>query len=84
MSNIRKFGSKNMTEMTVGTKKVLFSYKTPVVIFDGENHFVTSERFSTTTTRQINFYLREVQASEVSTLSPDLFQKLGKKLGLIS
>jgi hypothetical protein len=81
---IRKFGSKNMTEMTVGAKKVLFSYKTPVVIFDGENYFVTGERFSTTTTRQINFYLREVQASEVSTLSPDLFLKLGKKLGLIA
>lgn len=73
-----------MVEETIGDKKVLFSYKTPVVIFDGEHYFTTNEYFSTTTTRQINFYLREVQAKSVSKLAPDLFHKLGKKLGLFA
>lgn len=80
--SIRKFGSKQMHEVTVGKAKVLYSYQEPVVIFDGEHYFTTTEHFSTTTTRQINFYFREVQASSVSRLDPDLFNKLGRRLNL--
>ena len=78
----QRFGSKNMREHVVGSTKVMYSYTTPVVIFDGEHYFVTTEHFSSTTTKQINFYLRDEQASSVSRLDPDLFRKLGRKLNL--
>lgn len=71
-----------MHEVSVGNTKVLYSYNTPVVIFDGEHFFTITVRFSTTTTRQINFYLKEQNASEVNRLEPMLFDKLGKKLNL--
>lgn len=83
MSTIRKFGSKNMVEMTLGNKKVLFSYQTPVVVFDGENYFITTEKFSTTTTRQINFYMREVGGRNPNYLQQDLLERLAKSLHLI-
>lgn len=60
---IRKFGDKNMTEMTIGKKRVLFSYTTPVVVFDGVDYFVTTKKFSRTTSRHINFYLNEEAAT---------------------
>lgn len=83
MSTIRKFGAKNMVEMSVGNKKVLFSYDTPVVVFDGENYFITASKFSTTTSRQINFYMREVGGYNPNYLQQELLEKLAKRLGLI-
>lgn len=83
MSTIRKFGSKNMVEMSLGDKKVLFSYQTPVVVFDGENYFITTEKFSTTTTRQINSYMREVGVRNPNYLQQDLLERLAKSLRLI-
>ena len=56
---IKKFGDKNMTEVTVGSKKILYSYQTPVVVFDGSEYFVTNKKFSRTTSKHINFYLTE-------------------------
>ncbi len=86
MSTIRKFGSKNMVEMSLGNKKVLFSYETPVVVFDGDNYFITNEKFSTTTTRQINFYMRQEShpnSRNPNHLTQELLEKLAKKLHLI-
>ena len=66
MNNNRRFGMKQMFE-TVGAKnrKMMVSYQTPVIIVDGENYFVTEERFSKTTTRHINHYLRVEQAIQI-------------------
>ena len=50
----------NMTELTIGTKTVLFSYKTPVAVFDwskgaGNGEYTkTSKYWSKTTSRHIN------------------------------
>jgi hypothetical protein len=46
----------NMNEVEIGTKKVLFSYKTPVAYLDietGKFHR-TSKKWSQTTTKHIN------------------------------
>jgi hypothetical protein len=59
VQGIKQFGSKSLTEVTVGGRKILYSYQTPVVLFDGETYFVTNKKFSKTTTRHINFYLGE-------------------------
>lgn len=49
----------NMTEMTIGDNKILFSYKTPVAI---QNRFglifVTEKFWSKTTSRHINEWLK--------------------------
>ena len=59
INGIRKFGDKNMTEVTVGGRKILYSYSTPVVVFDGVDYLVTTKKFSRTTCRHISFYLNE-------------------------
>lgn len=56
---VKKFGSKQLTEVTIRGRKVLFSYKTPVVVFDGTNYLVTTQKFSVTTSKHISFYLSQ-------------------------
>lgn len=53
----------NMTEIEIDGKRVLFSYKTPVVIVDENGEvFVTGKFWSKTTTRHINQYLNGIAA----------------------
>jgi len=65
----------NMTEVNVGTKSILFSYKTPVACFDyseGAGHGVyykTSKKWSRTTTRHINQWIPD--SGEVSIQEKD-------------
>jgi len=59
-NKVKKFGAKNMKELQYPNgMKVMVSYKTPVVLFDGKEYFTCTEKFSRTTSKQINFYLRE-------------------------
>lgn len=59
-SRVKKFGAKNMKEIQYPNgMKIMVSYKTPVVLFDGKDYYTCTEKFSPTTSRQINFYLRE-------------------------
>lgn len=62
---IRKFGSKQLQEITKTDKRVLVSYTTPVAVRFGDDLFVTNERFSNTTTKHINLYLREMPSTVV-------------------
>jgi hypothetical protein len=73
----KRFGDKQMTE-TVGAKnrKVMVSYQEPVVVVDGNNYFVTEERFSKTTSRHINLYLRDEGAVNIHRVHPQIFRKL--------
>jgi len=48
----------NMNELVISpTRKILFSYSTPVCGYDKEGAFRTSTYFSRTTTTHINQYL---------------------------
>ena len=48
----------NMNELVIThTRKILFSYSTPVAGYDEEGAFRTEEFFSRTTTSHINQYL---------------------------
>lgn len=53
----------NMTEITYGTKAILFSYKTPVAYFDYSNgagngvYYRTEKKWSNTTTRHLNKWI---------------------------
>lgn len=47
----------NMTELTLGSTTILFSYETPVAGYDDEGAFRTLEHYSPTTTKHINKYL---------------------------
>jgi hypothetical protein len=48
----------NMTEIEIGNKSVLFSYKTPVAVhIEGMGYVVTEKHWSTTTSRHINKFL---------------------------
>jgi len=67
MMKIRKFGSKQLQEIITDTKRVLVSYKTPVAVRVGDDLFVTNARFSNTTTKHINQYLREMPDTVIVT-----------------
>ena len=56
----------NMTEVEIGDKTVLFSYKTPVAYhLMGHGYIKTNKKWSTTTTRHINQWLNGNNADEV-------------------
>ena len=49
----------NMTEVEIGDKTILFSYKTPVAYHEtGIGYAKTSKRWSNTTSRHINQWLK--------------------------
>ena len=76
---IRKFGSKQLKEITKTDKRVLVSYDTPVAVRFGDDLFVTNERFSNTTTKHINLYLREMPSSVVvNRVDQSVIQKLAE------
>ena len=63
---LKKIGS-NQTEMIQGNKTVLYSYETPVIVQtnwgpDGQlpKIYITSERFSPTTSRHVNKYVKDL------------------------
>jgi len=73
----------NMTEIELWNGLcVLFSYKTPVACFKpGVGPIVTEQHWSKTTTRHINFWLREIvgsaQTAKTAPKSPqDFFDNL--------
>lgn len=48
----------NMTEIVLGYRSILFSYKTPVALhIEGVGCIVTEKKWSNTTTRHINKFL---------------------------
>lgn len=59
---VRKFGAKALKEVTTANTgvKILVSYQTPVLVRMGTDVFVTTEKFSVTTSKHISFYMREV------------------------
>lgn len=73
---IRKFGAKQLTEVTVNNSivdpisgnergnvngiRILVSYKTPVAVFDGTTLYRTERRYSVTTSKHIMFYIGEL------------------------
>jgi hypothetical protein len=57
----------NMTEVRYGTKYVLFSYQTPVAYMDEEqNVFVTSKKWSNTTSKHISKWVNSRSFTKVS------------------
>jgi hypothetical protein len=52
--------------LIVGMKEILFSYQTPVAMFDQNTHeaFRTSKKWSATTTRHINQWFGERKSEE--------------------
>jgi len=56
----------NMTELEIGNKNVLFSYRTPVAYCEnGVRFFKTSKKWGVTTSRHINKWLNGANAKEV-------------------
>lgn len=56
----------NMTEVSFGRFRVLFSYKTPVAAYvNGRGYVRTSKRWSNTTSRHINKWLDGAEADSV-------------------
>jgi hypothetical protein len=53
---LKKIGN-NVTEIEVNGKSVMFSYETPVAGYYDQGSFRTDEKFSVTTSKQINKYL---------------------------
>lgn len=51
--NLKPIAS-NMTEIQIGSKRILFSYKTPVAYFEDGQYYITNKVWSATTTRHIN------------------------------
>ena len=47
----------NVTELIIDDKTIMFSYQTPVAGYDDQGAFRTEQKYSVTTSRQINQYL---------------------------
>lgn len=76
---IRKFGAKQLQEITKTDKRVLVSYTTPVAVRFADALFVTNERFSNTTTKHINLYLREMPSTVVvNRVDQSVIERLAK------
>ena len=72
----------NMTEVEVGNKKVLFSYKTPVAYVSYEDEkccfFRTSKYWSATTSRHINKWLRSFSNAIAREIDQEILDGLVK------
>lgn len=56
----------NQTLLTLGENEVLFSYETPVAGYNERiGWFRTEEKFSVTTTKHINRYLKKALSSSI-------------------
>jgi hypothetical protein len=87
-AKIRKFGSKQLKEVTVDGKQVLVSYATPVAIKIGEELFVTTQKFSTTTSKHITHYMSDLiksgQKFEVVRVEHKVIQEMVRNIcGLV-
>lgn len=57
---IRKFGAKQLKQVTQAGFHILVSYETPVAVFDGTTLYRTERRYSVTTSKHIIFYIGEL------------------------
>jgi hypothetical protein len=53
-------------ELRNGSKRLLFSYETPVASYEFGRYYVTNKRFSKTTARHINKWLNGAVAQELA------------------
>jgi len=74
--HLKQYGSKSAACLTINSfNKVFYSYKTPVaVLLDGE-FFVITEKFSSTTRKHVNLFIREVGISPNRISQGDLRRK---------
>jgi hypothetical protein len=56
----------NTTVVNHKGKKVLYSYKTPVAVKDGDNIYVTDTKHSTTTAKHINAFVGDAKDKVVT------------------
>ena len=59
----------NCSLVRVGNVEVLYSYSTPIAIREGDRVLVSSQRFSTTTTRHTNLYLQRVKGCTIERVA---------------
>ena len=66
MIRIKQIGS-NMTVLNKNGYEILFSYETPVAVYDQQRgeYLRTEQKFSQTTSRHINKWLQGVKAMSV-------------------
>lgn len=64
--NLKPLGA-NQTELSIGTLDVLFSYSTPVAVWDTvtDKTYVTDKFWSVTTSKHINKWLSGMLAKEM-------------------
>jgi len=62
----------NMTEVDTGRYRVLFSYKTPVAVFDREHNVYlrTSKKWSNTTTKHIGQWVSHLSEGVLWSIQP--------------
>ena len=79
-AKIRKFGSKQLKEVTVNDKNILISYTTPVAVRMGSELFVTTEKFSVTTSKHITHYIGDLikkgETFDVVRVDHDVIKKI--------
>jgi hypothetical protein len=67
--------SKNINVLSLPMGDILFSYKTPVAFYEMNtgNYYRTSQKWSKTTSRHINQWLADRQATEKTSEKPQVF-----------
>ena len=66
---------KNLNVLSLPMGDLLFSYKTPVAFYEMNtgNFYRTQTKYSTTTSKHINQWLRDQNALEKATEKPQIF-----------
>lgn len=76
MLKINSIGQ-NQTEIITDSMTIFFSYREPVACFiEGQGYFKTSKKWSGTTTKHINKWIKDNKAKNVTEKPQAFFDKL--------
>ena len=64
--NIQRIGQKNLTVHHNGPNAVVYSYSTPVIVIFNNECYVTSQKYSVTTTKHINHYFNRINCVNIN------------------
>lgn len=63
---IQRIGQKNLTIQHNGSNAVVYSYSTPVIVIFNNECYVTSQKYSVTTSRHINHYFNRINCVNIN------------------
>lgn len=79
IEQLKRIDKTSATELVIGDKTILYSYSTPVAFIYNQSTkrcFVTTHKWSVTTTKHINKWLCDHYQTNVTRISQEALEKL--------